>query len=435
VRSSPEPRFPSIYIDFLIAQRKKHHSTSAKDQKPKGNLALSPSSQAFNLVAKDIATLHFMLLGIPVLPPLFQRSFSGKTVVVTGNTGFKGSWLCLWLQKLGAKVVGIADEVPTEPSLYKLADLESLIEQHWIDVENLPELKSVIGDTQPNAVFHLAAQAIVSTSYENPVKTFSTNVMGTVHVLEAMRQLKKGVGVIITSDKCYDNVEWPWGYRENDPLGGKDIYSGSKGAAELAFKSYFHSFFRDTSGVRLATGRAGNVIGGGDWAKDRIVVDCISSWHQGSAVAIRQPKATRPWQHVLEPLSGYLTLATSLMDDQKAHGQSYNFGPEASQNRPVEDLLIDLAKAWGFDDPSQSYEITSPPSEWTEARLLKLNCDKALHDLAWMPTLQYEDVVRMTSEWYRNWHDGKVSDIRKFTDSQIEEYESVAQKRGRTWAS
>ena len=340
----------------------------------------------------------------------------------------------MWLLKLGAKVIGIANEVPTEPSLFKLANLEELIQQHWLNVEDLSGVKKVITEAAPDAVFHLAAQAIVSTSYQDPIGTFATNVMGTAHVLESMRELDRGVGVIITSDKCYDNVEWEWGYRENDALGGKDVYSGSKGGAELVFKCFSQSFFRDPSGVRLATARAGNVIGGGDWAKDRIVVDCISSWHEGGRVAIRQPKATRPWQHVLEPLSGYLALASSLMAEEKAHCQSYNFGPDASQNRPVEDLLVDLAKAWGFDDPSESYEITSPPSEWTEARLLKLNCDKALHHLTWMPTLRYKDVVKMTSDWYLNWHEGNQTNIREFTNSQIDSYESAAREKGRTWA-
>jgi len=334
---------------------------------------------------------------------MFEQTYSGKTVLLTGNTGFKGSWLTIWLIKMGAKVVGLSDDIPTEPSLYKMAKLESLIDMHYLDIRDTDAVKNLVTKVAPDYVFHLAAQPLVKASYDNPLATLSTNIMGTASILESLRELDKTCSaVIVTSDKCYDNVEWCWGYKETDRLGGKDIYSGSKAAAELVFNSYFHSFFSaPESNVKLVTARAGNVIGGGDWASDRIVVDCIQKWEKKQAVLIRSPNATRPWQHVLEPLSGYLLLAQELAKGKVKTGESYNFGPSNDQNIPVRQLITDLFESFGAKGITTSVIVKS--SDFHEAGLLKLNCEKAAYDLGWFPTLEYKECVNMVGSWYRNY--------------------------------
>jgi CDP-glucose 4,6-dehydratase len=241
------------------------------------------------------------------------------------------------------------------------------------------------------------------------------------------------VAVIITSDKCYDNVEWVWGYKETDALGGKDIYSGSKGAAELIFKSYFYSFFKEKKPlIKIATARAGNVIGGGDWALDRIVPDCMRSWSTGKTVEIRSPNATRPWQHVLEPLSGYLLLGQRLCNNEKLNGESFNFGPSSEYSHTVQDILEYMSICWHFDDPHKAYHITGDVS-FHEAGLLKLNCDKALFHLHWLPTLDYEELLNYTSDWYYEYYKNK-GDIFDYSLSQIQGYIQLAVQKGRTWA-
>ena len=277
----------------------------------------------------------------------------------------------------------------------------------------------------PRFVFHLAAQPIVRASYTDPLETITSNVVGTANLLEALRGADWPItAIIITSDKCYDNVEWVWGYRETDRLGGKDIYSCSKAAAELVFKSYWHSFFgKPESTVRLATVRAGNVIGGGDWAADRIVADCVRAWGRNERVQIRSPSATRPWQHVLEPLSGYLTLGAHMARTRRADGDSYNFGPRAEQNHTVVELLADLGRIWGFQRGDEAFEITGDVP-FHEAGLLKLNCDKALLELGWEPTLSYEECMSMTGLWYRQvLKDGVPAG--ELTFQQIAEYERL----------
>lgn len=366
---------------------------------------------------------------------MFENVFNGKKVLVTGNTGFKGSWLTTWLLELGAVVVGISDRIPTQPSMFEELNLKDKILHHFADIRNYDELSKLIQNTQPDFLFHLAAQAIVSVSYAEPLDTLSTNVMGTANVLEAIRHLNKEcVAIVITSDKCYDNVEWVWGYKETDALGGKDIYSGSKGAAELVFKSYLHSYFTQErmGNIRMATGRAGNVIGGGDWAKDRIVVDCMKSWSQGNPVEIRSPNATRPWQHVLEPLSGYLSLAQVLYKHAELHGESFNFGPRSEQNRTVRDLIEKLSKYWGYNIPLESYQITDN-IPFHEAGLLKLNCDKALFKLKWMPTLNYSETIRLVSEWYYFFYRDKKN-MYHITAEQIDFYQTQAKNHGMIWA-
>jgi len=364
---------------------------------------------------------------------MFNNTFKNKKVLITGNTGFKGSWLSSWLIGLGADVYGISKDIPTSPSMFEVLELENKITFFKEDVRDFEAIKRILNDVKPDFLFHMAAQPIVVTSYKDPVETISTNVMGTTNVLEALRVLNnKCTAIIITSDKCYDNVEWIWGYKETDHLGGKDIYSGSKGAAEVIFKSFYHSFFKNTekSNVRVSTVRAGNVIGGGDWADYRIVPDCIKAWIKGDSVEIRSPKATRPWQHVLEPLSGYLHIAMELDSNIDFNGESFNFGPHAEYSKTVKDLLEDLSKYWDLKQaPSFLSEITS---EFHEAGLLKLNCDKALFYLKWLPSLDYQKLIEFTSTWYFNYYNSDINML-DFTLSQIREYENIALKNDIVW--
>ncbi len=365
--------------------------------------------------------------------PVFNNRYAGKKILVTGHTGFKGSWLSIWLNRLEANICGYSNAIPTQPALFEEAGIEKHLRHELGDICDEARLTKVILDFKPDFIFHLAAQAIVSTAYNDPMDTFRVNVMGTATVLQALRKVDwPCVGIIITSDKAYDNVEWPWGYRETDALGGKDIYSGSKGGAELAFKSFFHSFFSQSmSPVRIATARAGNVIGGGDWAVDRIVADCIRSWMADQQVIIRSPKATRPWQHVLEPLSGYLTLGAKMTEDISLHGESFNFGPRAEQNAMVLELLISLAEVWGFEDPSECFSTTGN-SPFHEASLLKLNIDKALLKLHWEPTLTYKECMLKTGIWYRDVIRHGAS-AWALTYAQIDEYVDVATQRRKAW--
>ena len=324
---------------------------------------------------------------------MFDNIYKNKKVLITGHTGFKGSWLTIWLLSLGAKVIGISKDIPTTPALFEVLELEGKIQHHLLDIRDFNTLDEIINRERPDFIFHLAAQAIVSTSYLEPLETISSNVIGTSHVLESLRLSNhRCTAIIITSDKAYDNIEQIWGYKENDTMGGRDIYSGSKGAAELVIKSYYHSFFKlDQSNVRLSIARAGNVIGGGDWAKDRIIVDAMIAWSKGNKVEIRSPKATRPWQHVLEPLSGYLSLGQQLYADISLNGEGFNFGPRAEQNRTVQELLVDSSKYWNFNHDN-AFIITGNIL-FHEAGLLKLNCDKALFQLKWQANLEYKEIA------------------------------------------
>jgi CDP-glucose 4,6-dehydratase len=317
--------------------------------------------------------------------------------------------------------------------MFEELKLEEKIKYYQEDIRDLSRVTEIISNEKPEFLFHLAAQAIVSTSYYNPIEAISSNIMGTANILEALRVSNyKCTAVIITSDKAYDNVEQVWGYKEDDKMGGKDVYSGSKGAAELVIKSYYHSFFtKDDCNIKLAIGRAGNVIGGGDWAKDRIVVDCMKAWNEGEVVKIRAPKATRPWQHVLEPLSGYLNLGAELYLDESLHGKAFNFGPRAEQNHTVEELLIDLSKYWNFKDANEAYKVTEN-IPFHEAGLLKLNCDKALFYLKWQANLEYKDTIKFTSEWYYQFYKIDESILDKTLD-QIDQYTSIAKSRGLIW--
>jgi CDP-glucose 4,6-dehydratase len=364
---------------------------------------------------------------------MFRDIFEGKKILITGHTGFKGTWLTMWLLKLGANVIGLSKGIPTQPSMFEELHLKDKIIHYEEDIRDLSKLQIIIVNEKPDFIFHLAAQAIVSISYSDPIETISSNVMGTTHILEALRQSNHScTAIIITSDKCYNNVEQIWGYKENDQIGGKDVYSGSKGAVELIIKSYFYSFFKtEHSQVKLAVGRAGNVIGGGDWAKDRIIVDCMKAWSNQEKLEIRSPKATRPWQHVLEPLSGYLSLAASLFQKQSLQGESFNFGPKAEQNRTVQELLEDLGQYWHFENQFIAYEVTDD-IPFHEAELLKLNCDKALSYLKWEASLEYHQTIKFTSEWYFDFYKNDI-DMYQRTYEQIESYEKIALEKKLSW--
>ncbi len=365
---------------------------------------------------------------------MFNNTYKDKKVLVTGHTGFKGTWLTTWLLKLGANVVGISKDIPTQPSMFEELKLESKIKHYAEDIRDLSKMSEIISREKPEFLFHLAAQPIVSTSYSDPIETISSNVMGTANILESLKVSNhKCTAIIITSDKAYDNVEQVWGYKEDDKMGGKDIYSGSKGAAELIIKSYYHSFLKkEDCNIKLAIGRAGNVIGGGDWAKDRIVVDCMEAWSQNQTVEIRSPEATRPWQHVLEPLSGYLNLGHVLYEEDCLHGEAFNFGPRAEQNHTVKDLLEDLSKYWHFENVDDAFTVTDN-IPFHEAGLLKLNCDKALFHFKWQANMKYKDTIRFTSEWYYDYYKNKDKSILDKTMEQISEYENMAKEKALKW--
>lgn len=357
--------------------------------------------------------------------------FKNSKVLITGHTGFKGSWLSLWLAQMGAEVHGVSIGVPSEPSHFLAAELAEHIKDHRLDICDGPSLSALFQKIQPDFVFHLAAQALVRPAYVNPISTWQTNALGTVNVLEALRLLKNScVAVIITSDKCYDNVEWVWGYRESDPLGGPDPYSASKGAAEFAIRSYVRSFFPSDGAIRVGVGRAGNVIGGGDWALDRIVPDCMRSWSRNETVQLRNPSATRPWQHVLEPLSGYLSLATALEKGPKLHGEAFNFGPPPQQNRSVGDLVIEMTNHW---DKVCWQDVSSQDTGPHESCLLKLNCDKAYHHLGWRSTWDFEDTVQETVLWYREFYENPSKSVFNFSMQQIASYVELAQSKRILW--
>jgi CDP-glucose 4,6-dehydratase len=363
---------------------------------------------------------------------MFKDYYKGKKVLVTGHTGFKGSWLCNWLVSLGADVSGISDSIITNPSLFEITNLEDEIDHHICDVTDSDAFKKLLVELKPDIIFHLAAQAIVSTSYENPLETIMTNAYGTANVCDYLKGCDAPITcILITSDKCYENVEWEYGYREDDILGGKDIYSSSKACAEIIYASYFHSFLKNKENVKVCSARAGNVIGGGDWAKDRIVVDMFKSWTNSNPVKIRSPKATRPWQHVLEPLSGYLHLAASLNKKNNLNGQSFNFGPRSEQNRTVTNLSEDLFARLKHLLPSEkAYEIIDN-KPFHEAGLLKLCCDKALMHLNWEANLSYEQCVDFIGDWYIDFLNN--NDMKLSTSSQIQQYTKLAMDKNLTW--
>jgi CDP-glucose 4,6-dehydratase len=373
-----------------------------------------------------------------------QTAYQGRTVVVTGHTGFKGAWLSEWLLSLGADVTGIALEPTTELALFKELKLEDRLRHVVLDIRQANELRSLIVSVQPDYVFHLAAQSLVRASYADPLTTFETNVQGTINVLDALRGLQghySSLGkicssVLVTTDKCYENQEWLHGYRETDPLGGHDPYSASKAAAEIAIAGYRNSFFSTEAcgatrpSIGVASARAGNVIGGGDWAEDRIVPDCVRSLERNQPVLVRNPASTRPWQHVLEPLGGYLTLGALQRDDltaqpakpERRFESAFNFGPRTEDNRTVEDLVSHVLKHW----PGR-WEDRSAPADVHEAGRLSLSWDKAFHELHWAPKWAFPEAVRRTADWYRQRMENKA-DARALTLADIEAYEHAGEQ-------
>jgi CDP-glucose 4,6-dehydratase len=357
---------------------------------------------------------------------MLNRAFwKGRNVLVTGHTGFKGSWLCLWLDALGAKVTGLALDPPTQPNLFQQAGVASSIRSVLVDIRDFPRLKTVVAECHPEVVIHMAAQSVVRRGYEDPIETYSSNVMGTVHLFEALRQLNYPCTVVnVTSDKCYENRELLWGYRENEPMGGHDPYSNSKGCAELVTSAFRDSYFPPASlarhGVALASARAGNAVGGGDWTSDQLIPDLMRAFLAGRPCEIRNPCATRPWQFVLEPLRGYLMLAERLSEDAPKFASGWNFGPADSDARPVSWIAEKLACSWGDNASWHRDEATHPH----EAHFLKLDASKAKARLNWHPVLPLNQALEWIVEWYRGYQ--ASADIRKLTCSQIERYDALS---------
>jgi CDP-glucose 4,6-dehydratase len=345
--------------------------------------------------------------------------WQGKRVFLTGHTGFKGSWLSLWLQELGANLTGFALAPQSNPSLFELARVSDGMRSVEGDIRDLGMFKAALMTAEPEIVIHMAAQPLVRDSYHNPVDTFSSNVMGTVHLLEAIRATPSvRAVVIVTTDKCYENKEWIWGYREDEPMGGHDPYSASKACAELVSSAYRASFFQpEGDKVAVATARAGNVIGGGDWAKDRLMTDLIIAFNTGKPVLIRNPTAIRPWQHVLEPLRGYLMLAEKLFAHGNGYAEAWNFGPNDEDAKPVSWLTERLAEFWGGDFQWQ----TQPGDHPHEANYLKLDISKAKTKLGWFPLMDLERALLLTAEWAQQLSEG--ADARSITLEQIQIYQ------------
>jgi CDP-glucose 4,6-dehydratase len=340
----------------------------------------------------------------PVVGEALRDAFAGRRVFVTGDTGFKGSWLAVALLELGAEVRGYALPPEHERGHFRLANLGALIAHEDGDLRDAETLLKSVREFEPDMIFHLAAQPLVRTSYEEPKRTFDTNVGGSVNVLEAARQCPSLRALVyVTSDKCYRNKEWSWGYRENDELGGDDPYSASKAAAELVFSSYLASYFRTREGFGAASVRAGNVIGGGDWSANRIVPDCIRALIAEEPIVLRNPDSTRPWQHVLEPVFGYMLLAARLLDAPTRFSGAWNFGPQAEATRTVGELAHEVIRHWGHG----AIRVERPANAPHEAGLLQLSCDKARQQLGWQARWPFEDAIRATVEWYRRTHDGE----------------------------
>jgi len=358
-----------------------------------------------------------------------ERVYHGRRVLVTGHTGFKGGWLSLWLTRLGANVTGCALPPPCRPNLHEALGLDKLVDHHEVDIRDADALETVVTDAAPEIIFHLAAQPIVRRSFQEPIATLATNVMGTAHLLEAVRQTPSVRAVIIvTSDKCYENREWVYGYRETDPMGGSDPYSCSKGATELVTSAYRRSFFQERERgdvpARIAAVRAGNVIGGGDWAEDRLVPDIVRAATRGEPVVIRNPGATRPWQHVLEPLGGYLMVAARLLrEDGDRFAEGWNFGPSENGVVDVRRLAGLIRHAWGEDAPT--FALGQAAEGPHEANLLRLDIAKAASVLGWQPKLAIEDTVAWTVDWYRH-HQASPTQGRAITERQIEDYTALA---------
>lgn len=360
---------------------------------------------------------------------LFSGVFKGRKVLITGDTGFKGSWLSIWLRELGAEVYGYALSPKTVKDNFVRTQLEDKIRHRDGDVTDFNSFKAFVEEINPEFAFHLAAQPLVLYSYQNPRETYQTNLMGTVNFLEAMRNIPSlKVAINVTSDKCYENQNWVWGYRENDPMGGKDTYSSSKGCSELITSAYEHSFFQSETSPLIASARAGNVIGGGDWADDRIIPDFFKAFNKGEALIIRNPDFTRPWQHVLEPLSGYLQLAASLYSEGRKHTGGWNFGPSDSNHYSVLQLIQEVISVFG----KGNYHIPESDKKLHEAHLLKLDISKAMKSLQWKPVMDFKETIAFTVKGYEvelNNHDIYSERVK-----QITQYIAIAKQRQIKWA-
>lgn len=352
---------------------------------------------------------------------IFNNFYQGKRVLVTGHTGFKGSWLSIWLHELGAEVIGVAKDPFTERDNFILSGIGQKIKADIrADIRDGQRMKEIFAEYQPEIVFHLAAQPLVRLSYDIPVETYETNVMGTINIMEAIRCTDSvKVGVMITTDKCYENKEQIWGYRENEPMGGYDPYSSSKGAAEIAISSWRRSFFNpkdyEKHGKAIASVRAGNVIGGGDWALDRIIPDCIKALEAGKPIDIRSPKAIRPWQHVLEPLSGYMLLATKMWETPTKYCEGWNFGPYTESITPVWEVATQVIENYGNGE----LRDLSAPNALHEAKLLMLDISKAKFQLGWEPRMNIKQCIALTVDWYKRY---KNEDVYKICVEQINNY-------------
>lgn len=362
----------------------------------------------------------------------FKGYYKARRVIVTGHTGFKGSWLCIWLNELGAKVLGYSLEPPSEPNNFSICNLQSRITHVHGDVRDFNSLTKVFEQFRPDIVFHLAAQPLVRLSYQIPKQTLEVNTLGTMNVLEAVR-LSPSVSnlTLITSDKCYENREQVWGYKETDPMGGDDPYSASKGAAEIVFRAYLRSFYKHRDSLGAVSVRAGNIIGGGDWGKDRLVPDCMRSLSKGETIKVRNPMSIRPWQHVLEPLSGYLWLGARLREDPRQFSGGWNFGPADSSAGYVKDLVSAIIAEWKSGEwinVSDENEEKLHETGW-----LRLSCDKAHVMLPWNAVLSPEERVRMTVRWYKYYYELSQANLYQFCVHQIKEYTKLATSRDQIW--
>ncbi|MEO7860817.1 MAG: CDP-glucose 4,6-dehydratase [Nitrospirales bacterium] len=367
---------------------------------------------------------------------LFGGVYHGKTVLITGHTGFKGAWLALWLHLLGARVIGYALPPITEPSLFRLANLQEGLTHVAGDIRDADKVREVWKQYQPQIVFHLAAQSLVRYSYKQPLETYATNVLGTVNVLEATRLTPSVRACVnVTSDKCYENREWPYAYRENDAMGGFDPYSSSKGCAELITAAYRNSFFLngDTHPVRLASARAGNVIGGGDWAEDRLIPDAVRALTGGQAVVVRNPHAIRPWQYVLEPLAGYLWLGACLWSKPSGFDEAWNFGPHCTSNLPVSQIVNQVVTIWGKG--TWTHTSGAPHGEPHEARTLSLDITKAKIRLGWEPVFSVDQAIAETVNWYREQYSSPELDVRTFSSECIARYVQAAMRNDAVWTA
>ena len=356
------------------------------------------------------------------MPESFSNFYHGKKVLVTGHTGFKGGWLSLWLKLLGAQVVGFALPPETDPNLFTAGRIAEGMTSVMGDIRDLTAVSAVFKQHNPDIVIHNAAQPLVRRSYREPVETYATNVMGTVHVLESARHTASVRAiVVVTSDKCYENREWVWGYRESDPMGGHDPYSSSKGAAELVIAGYRKSFFSQNGSAAVGSARAGNVIGGGDWSEDRLVPDIVRGIASNQPVIIRRPQSIRPWQHVLEPLRGYLLVAQRLFESGRTFAEPWNFGPRDEDTIPVQQLAERIVVLWG----KGALKIEPDPDAVHEATFLRLACEKASTQLGWRPVLNIDQALEWTVEWYRSYYE-KSSTACSNAKSQIERYMRLA---------